>query len=530
MRSDALSIAALSVLMLLVGGVAGAIAETTTARTKGIAYTHGSHYSKTSTTSQATSYYESTSLELETQTTNNEQGVSTGHGSQTTTYFEGAYYAEGNYSTGATSERSTDTVLPNDAAPRIFANQPVATTSTGTIPVASPAADTRRQRKEQKPTEASVQQLDDLGEYVHRFRNESEALHRDVQQIVEPGIDQTIGAVARQLTAAPKPVKKFDHAERERVLVNLRTKVEARQDKLSSDLVDTVALPAGEDVRAKHIESVLKSSIDDIALLINAEVGVTVDVPLDARTVSTQVEMRSADLVEARDHLIARDGLELYSDRDGDGVSDYDEKYIYGTNPLDAHTGKSLLTDGERILLGLDALSTETQPVAVQSPIETGEEVANVFEVDRIAVQGRNVLASKEQIVFAGRGLPNSFVTLFIFSTPIVVTIKADTNGKWEYRLDKQLADGRHELYLATVDNSGRILAKSPPIPFVKTAEAAEFTPLLISPASGNADTAGLLADNLLLVTAFGLLMFLLAALLILGIRRSHGPLTPPLP
>ena len=69
-------------------------------------------------------------------------------------------------------------------------------------------------------------------------------------------------------------------------------------------------------------------------------------------------------------------------------------------------------------------------------------------------------------------------VTIYIFSNdPIVITVKTDENGNWSYELDKELENGQHEAYVAVADDSGKILAKSEPIAFVKTAEAATIVP-----------------------------------------------------
>ena len=76
-----------------------------------------------------------------------------------------------------------------------------------------------------------------------------------------------------------------------------------------------------------------------------------------------------------------------------------------------------------------------------------------------------------------GKALPNSFVTLYIYSSgPVVVTFRADENGNWEYFLNKELEDGQHEVYAAVTDNTGKITAKSEPFYFIKTAQAIERT------------------------------------------------------
>ena len=76
------------------------------------------------------------------------------------------------------------------------------------------------------------------------------------------------------------------------------------------------------------------------------------------------------------------------------------------------------------------------------------------------------------KISFRGKTLPNSFATLYIYSLPIVVTVKTDSEGNWNYTLDKDLEDGNHQVYVAVTDVKGQVVASSNPIPFVKEAAA----------------------------------------------------------
>ena len=79
-----------------------------------------------------------------------------------------------------------------------------------------------------------------------------------------------------------------------------------------------------------------------------------------------------------------------------------------------------------------------------------------------------------------GKALPNSFVTIYIYSLPIIVTVKADANGAWTYTLDKELDDGEHEIYVATTDNTGKIAAKSAPFTFTKQTSSMGSIPHLL--------------------------------------------------
>lgn len=185
------------------------------------------------------------------------------------------------------------------------------------------------------------------------------------------------------------------------------------------------------------------------------------------------------EIVDEEEELFERRlDRDLRVDSDEDGISDYDEVVIYKTNPFDAYTVDGKFTDAQKILAGIDPLSEEERPIVFESPKNAEVPILPEFTVETIKVTETRSTETPEveeaaKISFSGTGLPNSFVTLYIFSTPIVVTVRTDAEGKWEYELDKQLENGKHELYVATVDNSGKIIARSEAIPFVKEASAA---------------------------------------------------------
>ncbi len=89
-----------------------------------------------------------------------------------------------------------------------------------------------------------------------------------------------------------------------------------------------------------------------------------------------------------------------------------------------------------------------------------------------IKLFGSARLTQANEVILSGRALPNSFITLYVYSTPVIVTIKTNADGEWHYILDTELENGQHTVYTATVTNSGKILAQSSPYLFTKTAEA----------------------------------------------------------
>lgn len=172
----------------------------------------------------------------------------------------------------------------------------------------------------------------------------------------------------------------------------------------------------------------------------------------------------------------------ILQDSDQDGVSDYDEAAVYLTDPFDADTDDDGVIDGREIADGYDPLdSTRETPVRFESAALIGPIRSDILRVDTLTPfesEPQNSSSTKPGAVFSGVGLPRSFVTIYIYSTPLVVMVQTDADGTWRYRFDKELPDGEHTIYVGMTDNAGRIIAKSEPYRFVKTANAfASVTP-----------------------------------------------------
>ncbi len=168
----------------------------------------------------------------------------------------------------------------------------------------------------------------------------------------------------------------------------------------------------------------------------------------------------------------------IIKDSDNDGLTDSEEKF-YGTNINNPDTDGDGFFDGEEVRAGYDPLTPfQTGKIIYEEPKQTGVEKPEIYEIKAV----ENVIAKaetpeqieKKELVFKGKGVPNSFVTLYIYSDePIVVVTRVDENGNWSYTLDKNLEDGEHEVYVAINNNTGKIAAKSKAFTFfVKEAKA----------------------------------------------------------
>lgn len=217
---------------------------------------------------------------------------------------------------------------------------------------------------------------------------------------------------------------------------------------------------------------------------------------------------------------------ETNKDSDKDGVSDYDEVNIYGTDPFSADSDSDGYVDGAEILIGFDPLSKSLDAlIEYENPKEVGVLEDDIFSVGKIEVVEtiivKNVNTEKEvvsKILFEGRALPNAFITLYIFSNPTIVTVKTNKDGNWEYTLDKELEDGKHEIYVAMTDSKGSILAKSSPIPFVKQASAVTVDEGLLS-FDLNIDQPGFWSGGYLYIAILLTVFFSGIILVVIGIR-----------
>lgn len=172
---------------------------------------------------------------------------------------------------------------------------------------------------------------------------------------------------------------------------------------------------------------------------------------------------------------------ESASDKDNDGISDYDEQFLYGSNPEVPDTDSDGVLDGIEIMGGYNPTDPSAEAVIVyELPQESFAQIEDeLLKVEAVAPVIRNDLDEQDPEVQAeirGKGLPNSYVTIYIFSTPTIVTVRTDQDGSFVYTFEKELEDGEHEVYVAVTDNTGAIVAHSSPFKFIKEAQA--FTPV----------------------------------------------------
>ncbi|MFW6210049.1 MAG: Ig-like domain-containing protein, partial [Patescibacteria group bacterium] len=245
-----------------------------------------------------------------------------------------------------------------------------------------------------------------------------------------------------------------------------------------------VVSQTGNDVA---LETVQQSLVEERQQLLEAALASdtlaerVTEVEADLESFTTEMQRR-IDLFEVlrRERSAGDAGV----DTDGDGISDYDEQVLYGTDPLSPDTDGDGVGDGIEVIRGFNPRAATAETVMTfESPRDTvGLERPETLQIKRVqpvitpdTPEESGVIAA----TIAGVALPNSLVRLYIYSSPTIVTVETDADGAFVYTFEKELADGEHEVYVAITDNTGAIIAQSQPFRFVK--EAAAFTPAAAS-------------------------------------------------
>lgn len=166
-----------------------------------------------------------------------------------------------------------------------------------------------------------------------------------------------------------------------------------------------------------------------------------------------------------------KDGNTVIVDSDKDGITDRQE-LILGTSSFNPDTDEDGFSDAEEITNGFNPLinaKEKDDKIKLENPALSEAQVANNLIVENITknIEKNNDGKKEEKLTFEGKGEPNSFISIYVFSDPVAAIVKTDAAGKWAYALDKVLDYGEHTVYTAVVDASGIIIAKSNPFKFL---------------------------------------------------------------
>jgi hypothetical protein len=172
-----------------------------------------------------------------------------------------------------------------------------------------------------------------------------------------------------------------------------------------------------------------------------------------------KTEIKLAQIAKAKKEI-----SELsFKDSDEDGLYDWQEISL-GTDPLNPDTDQDGFLDGIEVKYGFDPQKLDpAKRMFVGDPKKEGR-ISEKLSVEKV-----EILEGKLKIT--GKGIPKSFVKIYIYSSPIIAMVRVNEKGYFEYILDKPLADGTHTVYVVLTNNQGKIEEKSPAFSFVKTGD-----------------------------------------------------------
>lgn len=299
-------------------------------------------------------------------------------------------------------------------------------------------------------------------------------------------------------------------------------KITALHDELLKKVDSSLSTPTAiTPTDVTNLKTEINKSIDDIQVVAGVSTTVAQAPDTSSQAITNTLNTLSQTVTSQTDVLKAQSVDLLYKDTNKDGISDYDSVYVYNISPtvpspVSSYEGKTI-NAADKILLGFDPTKSEIVKVNVEQPVASTIAPVSTYKVKEVALTKNNA------IVLTGQALPNSFITIYIYSTPIIVTVKTDSNGQWQYVLDKELESGDHTVYTATVNNSGNIVAKSSGFLFTKTAEAVSPTDLPITDASTNTQQPNLLGNSSLYIIIISVFVIIVMILILIGIASKRN-------
>ena len=230
-------------------------------------------------------------------------------------------------------------------------------------------------------------------------------------------------------------------------------------------------------------------------------------------------------------------------DFDHDGVSNAEEIRL-GTDPYTKDSDHDGFNDGDEIQSGHDpkkfspgdgrdkiikedmkslVASEKTKQDQSGGAISKNKDIR--YAVEKVELIKAQSETEKDKLRFSGKALPNTFITLYVYSTPTIITVKTDADGNWSYDLDKNVDDGEHEVYVAVTDNTGKITARGEGIGFVKTANAVTVKPIAeaAETAVSNQSPLERSQTEYFFVAFIAILFFSGAALIVVSRKSSIG-------
>lgn len=182
-----------------------------------------------------------------------------------------------------------------------------------------------------------------------------------------------------------------------------------------------------------------------------------------------------------------------------------------------------LVEGGQVSQASAEAVKAQFRKIVFEEPTRKG--TLNKKDLKVVMVENFSPKIGQNTIIIKGIGPKNAYLTLFIYSSPLVVTTKTDASGNFTYVLDKNLADGKHEVYVTVTDETGKIKEKSSPFAFfVRRAQAVSEEDYLRGDVNVQGESVALINNYLTVaIVIIAVVLALLAGAYVLSRRKSKA-------
>jgi|GEM_PF-6153028 len=286
-----------------------------------------------------------------------------------------------------------------------------------------------------KQKELLIQEIQKVAPSIQAANKETETKETTVKE----SLVGTVEEYSKNLKSeANKSSTSTDEHQVENVLQHERQKLRETVKKESQAINESVR--QGDRVHLEAAKERILQNIDLSLERIREAQNVSEADPRVAKRLrevrqSTRKRVENLEVVirEKEKKISERVDDKALKDFDHDGISDYDEVNIYGTDPTSPDSDNDGYTDGAEILGGFDPVNEVSETsIVYESPKESGTTRSDILAVHDVALKNvsahddgsKNVSVhnsgNKQQtqnIVFSGKGLPDSFVTLYIYSS-----------------------------------------------------------------------------------------------------------------
>jgi hypothetical protein len=362
-------------------------------------------------------------------------------------------------------------------------------------------------KKENALANSFQNQQEEKSQIEEKISNAQDEL-KDISRILEKGdanLDQSQLESAKRLQEAKKASLESYTAEKEKIDLNIKS----TQEQLS----------AVKNEKEKTKEQVLQVNRDIVGAAEKAaspdSAPTLAEMKAEAeKTVGSNLQNLETAVVSSEKAKEEQSQV-LNKDSDGDGLSDAEEIRLK-TDPLNPDSDGDGYLDKTEYALGYNPLD----PSPADKIIYGDPRSADVKSSENFTVESAQILPSdgeQKGLKIQGKGLSNSFVTVYIYSTPVVMVTKTDENGNWSVTLDKDLSDGNHEVYVALTNNFGAITDKSEAFTFTKMGNNVAAITLSSLSGQANGGPVAMLQNNMIVLVIVIIVLAVIISLAIIG-------------